>query len=58
MDYMKEYFDVLISFLNALQPSAGYGFLVTRGLLITHNDALQPVGFLWTSDKPVAETST
>ena len=29
-----------------------------RGFLITHNDALQSVGLLWTSDQPVAETST
>jgi hypothetical protein len=29
----------------------------SRGFLITH-DARQSVGFLWTSDQPVAETST
>jgi hypothetical protein len=34
----------------ALQPSAGYGLLV--------HDAPQSVGFLWTSDQLVAETST
>ena len=28
------------------------------GFLITHNDASQSVGLLWTSDQPVAETST
>jgi len=28
------------------------------GFLITHNDASQSVGLLWTSDRPVAETST
>jgi hypothetical protein len=42
----------------ALQPSAGYGLLVTRSFLITHNDAPQSVGLLWTSDQLVAETST
>jgi hypothetical protein len=42
----------------ALQPSAGYGLLVTRGFLTTHNDAPQSVGLLWTSDELVAETST
>jgi hypothetical protein len=42
----------------ALQPSAGYGLLVPRGFLITHNDAPQSVGFLWKSDQLVAETST
>jgi hypothetical protein len=41
----------------ALQPSAGYGLLVSRGFLITH-DAPQSVGLLWTSDQLVAETST
>jgi hypothetical protein len=30
----------------------------SRGFLITHNDAPQSVGVLWTSDQPVAETST
>jgi hypothetical protein len=30
----------------------------SRGFQITHNDAPQPVGLLWTSDQPVAETST
>jgi hypothetical protein len=29
-----------------------------RGFLITHNDAPQSVGLLWTSDQLVAETST
>jgi hypothetical protein len=41
----------------SLQPSAGYGLLVARGFLITH-DAPQSVGLLWTSDQLVAETST
>jgi hypothetical protein len=43
--------------LLALQPSSGYGLLITRGFLITHN-APQSVGLLWTSDQLVAETST
>jgi hypothetical protein len=47
---------VLVSL--ALQPSAGYGLLVPRGFLITHNDAQQSVGLLWTSDQLVTETST
>jgi hypothetical protein len=29
-----------------------------RGFLITHNDAPQSVGLLWTSDQSVAETFT
>jgi hypothetical protein len=31
-------------FSLALQPSAGYGLLVTRSFLITQNDAPQSVG--------------
>ena len=50
------YFYLLFSV--ALQPSAGYGLFVPRGVLITHNDAPQSVGLLWTSDQLVAETST
>jgi hypothetical protein len=42
----------------ALQSSAGYGLLVSRGFLITQNDAPQSVGLLWMSDQLVAETST
>jgi hypothetical protein len=45
-------------FSLALQPSTGYGLLVTRGFLITHNNAPQSVGLLWMSDQLVAETST
>jgi hypothetical protein len=30
----------------------------SRGFLITYNDAPQSEGLLWTSDQPVAETST
>jgi hypothetical protein len=40
----------------ALQPSASYGLLVSRGFLITHNDAPQSLGLLWTNDQLVAET--
>jgi hypothetical protein len=53
----RRYTYVLL-FSLALQPSTGYGLLVTRGFLITHNDPLQSVGLLWTSDQLVAETST
>jgi hypothetical protein len=49
---------LLLLFPLALQPSAGYGLLVSRGFLITHNDAPQSVGFLCTSNQLVAETST
>jgi hypothetical protein len=30
----------------------------SRGSQITHKDSPQSVGLLWTSDQPVAETST
>jgi hypothetical protein len=39
-------------------PVAGYGLLDSRGFVITQNDAPQPVGLLWMTDQPVAETST
>jgi hypothetical protein len=50
--------ELLCYFFLTLQPSAGYGLPVTRGFLITHNDALQSVEPFWTSDQLVAETST
>ena len=37
-------------------PVAGFSLLI-RGFLITHNDAPQSVGLLWTSDQSVAKTS-
>jgi hypothetical protein len=49
---------IVLLFSVTLQPSAGYGLLVSRGFLITHNDAPQSAGLLWTSDQLVAETST
>jgi hypothetical protein len=45
-------------FAMGLQPSVGYGLLVSRGFLITHNDAPLSVGLFRTSDQLVAETST
>jgi hypothetical protein len=42
----------------ALQPSAGLWPPLSRCFLITHNDAPQSVGLLWTSDQFVADTST
>jgi len=43
--------------LGATAPN-GPGPPYSRGLLITHNEAPQSVGLLWTSDQLVAETST
>jgi hypothetical protein len=54
----NEIFIYFILFSLALQPRAGYGLLVTRCFLITHNDAPQSLGLLWTSDQLVTETST
>jgi hypothetical protein len=45
-------------FYMALQPNAGYGILIHEVFEITHNDAPQSAGLLWTSDQSVAETST
>jgi hypothetical protein len=58
-NYFKitHYYFYYVLFSLALQPSAVYGFLVSRGFLITHNVAPQSVGLLWTSDQLVAETS-
>ena len=39
-------------------PPSGPGPPHSRGFSITHNDAPQSVGLLWTSDQLVAETST
>jgi len=41
----------------ALRPNAGHGLLILE-VSRSHNDALQSVGLLWTSDQLVAETST
>ena len=49
--------DVFIYFV-ALRPNAVHGLLILEVFLITHNDAPQSVGLLWTSDQLVAETST
>jgi hypothetical protein len=42
----------------ALRPNTGHGILIFEFFHITHNDAPQSVGLLWTSDQLVAETST
>jgi hypothetical protein len=42
----------------ALRPNAGHGLLILEVYRITHNDAPQSVGLLWTSDQLVAHTST
>jgi hypothetical protein len=42
----------------ARQPLGGQGRLIFRGFTITLLDTPHSVGHLWTSDQPVAETST
>ena len=46
-----------VCFFGAIAPSWPEHPL-SLGFYITHNDTLQSVGHLWTSDQPVAETST
>jgi hypothetical protein len=46
-------------FFMARQPYVGLGLLVSSKFQShTHLDTPQSVGLLWTSDQPVAETST
>ena len=47
-----------MTFLFVRQPPSGPGPPNTLGVLITHNDAPQPLGLLWTSDQLVTQTST
>jgi hypothetical protein len=42
----------------APRTNAGHGPLFLEVFFITHNDAPQSVGLLWTNEQPVAETST
>jgi hypothetical protein len=57
LNYIYTY--IYLHFVSVeLQPSEGCGLLVSRGFVITLNDAPQSVGLLWTSDQLVAETST
>jgi hypothetical protein len=42
----------------ALCPTAGHSLLVIQVSRSHTNDTPQSVGLLWTSDQPVAETST
>ena len=49
---------VIDFFRRLLRPNAVHGFLIFEVFYITHNDAPQSVGLLWTGDQFVAETST
>jgi hypothetical protein len=46
-----------IYFLTARQPLGGLGLLIIEASR-SHSDTPHSVGLLWTSDQPVAETST
>ena len=48
----------MFCFYGVCSPIAGYDLLILEVFEITHNDTPQSVGLLWTSDQPVAETST
>ena len=48
----------IFSFLWRLQPNRGLWPPHSWGFLRSHTDTPQSVGLLWTSDQPVAETST
>jgi hypothetical protein len=49
---------VCVCVFFGLIARSGPGSPHSRDFLITHNDAPQSVGLRWTSDHPVAETST
>ena len=51
---------LLCSWRVAVFSQSGSGLYLprVRDFLITHNDAAQSVGLLWTSNQSVAETST
>jgi hypothetical protein len=51
-------YEPAIIFFSSPAAQRGLWHPLSRGFLITHNDAPQSVGPLWTSDQPVAETST
>ena len=46
------------NYFLALRPNAGQGLLILEVFRSHSLDAPQSVGLLWTSDQPVAETST
>ena len=48
----------VICLFLARQPPSGPGPPHSRGFQITHNDAPQSVGLLWTCDQLIVETST
>jgi hypothetical protein len=60
-NYFKFMSSLMLGIIIIFSDTAAQGGLWpsrSRGFLITHNDAPQSVGILWTSDQLVAETST
>jgi hypothetical protein len=49
---------IIIIIISGSAAQRGLWPPLLRDFLITHNDAPQSVGLLWTSDQLVAETST
>jgi hypothetical protein len=56
--YIYTYIFFFFFFYWLLQPTCGFQPPHAWGFEITLNDTPQSVGLLWTSDRPVAETST
>jgi hypothetical protein len=48
---------IIITFFWFCSPARAMAPFVSRGFVITHNDAAQAVKLLWTSNQPDAETS-
>jgi len=53
----SESFKLMYFFFHDLKPLLGQGLQVMEALR-SHSDTPQPLGLLWTSDQPDAETST
>jgi hypothetical protein len=49
---------IIVIIISGSAAQRGLWRPLSRGFLITYNDAPQSVGLLWTSDQLVAETST
>ena len=56
--YIRLFVSLLVCVFSAQKPPVDHGLLIHEVSKITHNDAPQSVGPLWTSDQLVAEIST
>jgi len=57
LDFIAELGGVSIYFFIPLQPLVGHSLLIIEASR-SHSDTPHSVGLLWTSDQPVAQTST